>query len=194
MTVIKYDGMKHGGGFQGYRVVRTIGSEADYRQRYFSYRYYGYKDAKKLAYSLDEKWKKEAARTIRRERVSHICQYGENPRPNIIVVGFRADIEVSQKEGLYEWKTYFTPGFYVQNPGYGKSAAFFRIRKLGYQQAFEKAAEKYRQIHRLPPRSFRSLLEKVPDQAVFVQYLLRKVRRNGHKLSKKALIQALNHI
>lgn len=49
MTVIKYDGMKHGGGFQGYRVVRTIGSEADYRQRYFAYSYYGYKDAKNLA-------------------------------------------------------------------------------------------------------------------------------------------------
>ena len=194
MTVIRYDGTKHPAGFQGFRVVRTIGTEADYRQRYFAYSYYGYRDAEKLAYALDEKWEKEAARTIRRERVSHSCQSGENPQPNIIVKGFRADIEVSQKKNLYEWKTYFTPGFYVQNPGYGKSAAFFRIRKWGYQPAFKKAAEKYCKIHQLPPRSYRSLLEKLPDQEVFTQYLLRKIRKNGHKLSKKTLIKALNYV
>jgi len=56
MAVIEYKEGQHGGGFVGFRVARTIGSNKDYRQKYFSIKKYADK-AFDLANDMDAKWK-----------------------------------------------------------------------------------------------------------------------------------------
>jgi len=191
MSVIYYKEGEHGGGFEGFRVARTIGGDANYRQRYFSLNRYSYAEANKLANTLDEKWKKETTAALNNKRILSVSKKNENASPHIIVEGFRAAILVERKKRAGETRTYYSPGFYVKKPGYGQSNIFFRVRKHGYQGAYIEAAKKYSDIHGLSANVRLALIAKKPNRSLFTNYLLQKLTEKECKLTKKTLNEML---
>ena len=191
MAVIEYKEYEHDGGFVGFRTVRTIGTEKDYRQKYFSLQDYTYTTAKRLAHELDEKWKREAEKVIK-SKAKDIYKPRTKKDLHIIAEGFRAYIEVDKKIRAGELRTYYSPCFLVKVPGAGKGDLSFRPRKLGYQGAYVKAVKKYCEIHKLSSGDKLALLAKQPDKSLFTAHLLNKLRKRGYKLSKKALLEMLD--
>jgi len=191
MAVIEYKEYEHDGGFVGFRTVRTIGTESDYRQKYFSLQDYSYTAAKRLAQELDKRWKLEAERHVK-SKAKNIYKQRDKKKSHIIADGFRAYIEAHTKIRAGEPRTYFSPVFLIKIPGVGKGDLSFRIHKLGYQAAFVKAAKKYSEIHKLSPSNRLALIAKQPEITLFTEHLLKNLRKRGHKLSKQALLEILN--
>ena len=191
MAVIEYKEGEHGGGFIGFRVARTIGTASDYRQEYFSLSDYPRAEARSLANELEDVWKQEA-REVLQSKTRNIYMSRPKAGVHIIADGFRASIGIERKVRGGELRTYFVPCFLVKMPGYGKSNITYRIRKLGYKSAYVKAAKKYGDIHNLSTNDRLALIAKEPNKGVFTDYLLKKIRGNGHKLSKKDLLSMLD--
>ena len=192
MAVIEYKEYEHDGGFVGFRAVRTIGKESDYRQKYFSLQDYTHEQAKKLAYEQDEKWKKEAAEVVK-ARAKDIYKVRTKKDLHIFAEGFRAYIETDKKFRAGEIRTYYSPCYMVKIPGAGKSDITFRIRKHGFEGAYKEAVKKYCEIHHLSRKDKSALLKKQPDKTLFTDNLLGRLRKRGHKLSKKVLTEILEH-
>jgi len=190
MAVIEYKEYEHDGGFVGFRTVRTIGKEADYRQKYFSLQDYSYNEAKELAYELDAKWKREAEKVVK-AKAKDIYKPRTKKDLHIIAEGFRAFIETDRKFRAGEYKTYYTPCFMVKKPGAGLGDITFRIRRYGYEEAYNEAVKKYCQIHKISRKDKAALLEKMPEKSLFTTHLLNRLRRNGHKLTKKSVLELL---
>jgi hypothetical protein len=113
-------------------------------------------------------------------------------KPSVIVTGLRAGIAIDHKIRAGESRTYFTPGFYVDSPGYGSSSAFFRIRKHGYKGAYIRAVKKYACIHKISGNGKLALFAKIPDKSVFTDYLINRIRHEQGMLSKKELNKKLD--
>ncbi len=190
MSVKEYKQFDHGGGFVGFRVSRTIGSNSDYRQAYFSTNKYRLREAKKMAYELDRKWEAEANEIKAKARREFRKKKGAGK--HIITDGLRAYISVDKKIRASEARTYFCPCFMVKKPGQGQADITFRIQKHGFHGAYVKAAREYCRIHGLSKNENLSLIALMPDRSLFTDYLLRNLRKRGHKLSKKALLEKLD--
>lgn len=186
MGVIKYDEGEHGGGFIGFRVSRTVGINTDYRNRYFTEKKHGWPEAERLAGLQDKKWEKQALEFRRSSRLLEVIKTPKNPAPNIIVSGFRAVIEVDKKTRAGELRTYFSPGFTITGLS-AKTTEFFRIKRLGYQGAYIKAAKKYCDLHNIPTNARLSLIAKKPDKEIFTGFLRQRAISNGHRLTLKTL-------
>ncbi len=190
MAVIEYKAGEHGGGFVGFRVARTIGVESDYRQEYFSLSDYSRAEARRLANELEASWKQEAQDVIKSKR-KNINTPRSKSDGHIIADGFRAGIGIERKVRSGVLRTYFVPCFWVKIPGVGKSNMTFRIRKYGFKSAYIKAATKYGEIHQLSTNDRLALIAREPEKELFTGSILRKLRKNGHKLTKKALLEML---
>lgn len=164
MAVIYYGEGTHDAGFVGFRVARTVGVADDYRQEYFSLREYSYATAHRLAYSLDRKWEAEAEEVKRQNKT---CKRRRNSGPNIIAEGLRAYISIENRSRMGVKRTYFAPCFLVTKPGYGNGDIVFRISTHGYAEAYEKAVEKYCEIHDLTDEQYVELLDRMPSTEVF---------------------------
>jgi len=191
MGIIRYAIHEHGAGFIGYRVTRTLGSNKDYRQRYFSEKKLGWKEALRQAELQDEKWAKEARIRRRSKRIHEINGTQKTTSKNIIVTGFRAVILIENRFRTGEFRTYFAPAFEVRRVGTMEIPIIFRIRKLGYRGAYIKATEKYSELQGLSARSRLALIAKMPDRELFRGFLRRRLARNGHRLTIKALNELL---
>jgi len=190
MGILRYAVGHHAGGFIGYRVTRTIGSNKDHRTRYFSEKKLGWKEALRQAELQDEKWAKAALLKRRSMRVIAVNESKKTGSKSIIVDGFRAIIEVDRAFRAGEYRTYFSPGFQVWGLS-TKIPFFFRIKKLGYRCAYIKAAEKYSDIHELSANSRLALVAKMPDRSLFTGFLRKRLASNGHRLTIKALNELL---
>lgn len=187
MAVIYYGEGTHDAGFVGFRVARTVGVADDYRQEYFSLREYSYATAHRLAYSLDRKWEAEAEEVKRRNKT---CRR-RNARQNVIVNGLRAYINIENRTRKGVRKTYFTPCFLVKKPGYGNGDISFRTAVHGYRKAFEKAVDKYCELHDLTDEQRNNLLGCMPGKEVFTEYLFNTILLRGHQIRKEELITKL---
>ncbi|WP_439953231.1 hypothetical protein, partial [Escherichia coli] len=81
-------------------------------------------------------------------------------------------------------RTYFAPCFLVTKPGYGNGDIAFRISTHGYAEAYEKAVEKYCEIHDLTDEQYVELLDRMPSTEVFTGYLLNALLMRGHRATK----------
>lgn len=88
-------------------------------------------------------------------------------------------------------KVYFSPDFIVSTPGYGNGAKVFRIKKLGYEKAWNNAVVHYCKLHGYDADTRQNLLDSCPDISIFTGPLLKNLRKRGYKLSKKELDQML---
>ncbi len=188
MTVIFYDDGEHNAGFVGFRAVRTVGRDNDYRQAYFSLNIYSYAEAHKLAHALDRKWEAEAAKVKLADRVR---KRRASAGPNIIATGFRATILVENKIRGGVKRTYFAPSFVVGNPGYGKGETVYRVSNLGYEKSFNLALAKYCEIHNLPDTDYSDLLEQMPCETIFSEYLLGLLHDRGYSISRDEVLEKL---
>jgi len=193
MSVIKYKIGEHGSGFVGYRVARTIGDNADYRQKYFSFKYYGEDAAKKLAYSLDKRWQSEAIKVRRYKELLYGLRLNDDERrPHVIAKGLRGSILVERKYREGRMKTYFAPGFHAAPRGHGRSERFFRIGKWGFKGAYIKAVAFYAKARQLNAADTLALVARQPEKTLFTEYLLPQCQDRGHDLSKQHLAEVLN--
>lgn len=184
MAVMYYAEGEHDAGFIGFRVATTISTD-DYRQAYFSINEYSHQTAEFLANRLHDKWK---AAMVKLENKT--TKLRKNSGPHIISQGIRAEINVERKM-RGELRTYFTPCFAVKVPGYGKSDLIFRTAKLGYVQAFEKAVEKYCDLHDLSDTQYVELLTRIPEVSIFTEYLL-NITKQRHDITKEDILSKLN--
>lgn len=188
MTVIFYDHGQHDTGFVGFRVARTIGTNGEYRQKYFSLNKYSYGKAARLAHDLNDKWEAEAS------AVKHIAKLAQRRRswgPNVIVNGLRAVISVERKIRGGQKRAYFSASFNVKKIGCGKGDIAFRTSVHGYEGAFELAVIKYSEIHSLSDTERLELLSKIPSPTVFTGYLLDRLHSNGHQVSAPEIADRL---
>lgn len=188
MAVIYYGEGTHDAGFVGFRVARTVGVADDYRQEYFSLREYSYATTHRLAYSLDRKWEAEAEEVKRQNKT---CKRRRNSGPNIIAEGLRAYISIENRSRMGVKRTYFAPCFLVTKPGYGNGDIVFRISTHGYAEAYEKAVEKYCEIHDLTDEQYVELLDRMPSTEVFTGYLLNALLIRGHRATKAEILSKL---
>lgn len=188
MAVIFYDEGEHAAGFIGFRVATTIGSDDEYRQKYYSLNNYSYAAAEKLAHAQDAIWRAEAEEI---NRFNKLHQRKKHWGKNIIVEGLRAYIGVESKVRKGEKKWYFYPIFLVTKPGYGKGDISYRTSVHGYKKAYQLAVTEYCRIHDLKTADRKRLLEMIPCETIFSEYLLEKVKERGHKICKPALLDKL---
>jgi hypothetical protein len=191
MGILKYAVGHHGGGFIGYRVTRTIGSNNDYRQRYFSEKKLGWKEALRQAELQDEEWFKEAKIIRRSKPILELKGTQKTTSKNIIVSGFRAIIITDNRFRRGEFRTYFSPAFEVRKLGTTEMPLYFPIKKLGFRGAYIKAAKKYNELQGLSANSHLALVAKMPDRELFRGFLRQRLVRNGHRLTLKEIDKLL---
>ncbi len=88
-------------------------------------------------------------------------------------------------------RTYFAPCFLVTKPCYGNGDIVFRISTHGYAEAYEKAVEKYCEIHDLTDEQYVELLDRMPSTEVFTGYLLNALLIRGHRATKAEILSKL---
>ncbi|WP_387489121.1 hypothetical protein [Photorhabdus sp. RM96S] len=153
-------------------------------------REYSYATAHRLAYSLDRKWEAEAEYVKRQNKT---CKLRRNSGPNIIAEGLRAYISIENRSRMGVKRTYFTPCFLVTKPGYGNGDIAFRISTHGYAEAYEKAVEKYCEIHDLTNEQYVELLDRMPSKDVFTGYLLNALLMRGHIATQEEILSKLSY-
>ena len=184
MAIIEYKTGEHPGGFVGFRVVRTLGSQSLYRQKYFSVNQLTYKEAERLAEQQDKDWSKRAEALKSAQVVRH---RRKNAGRHIIAQGLRASILIDKRVRAGELRTYYSPAFLVKKPGRNQSDVSFRIKKLGYRKAYIEAVNQYAEIHQLESGQRLALASRLPDRSLFTDYLQPKLKQCGHKLTKAVL-------
>lgn len=188
MAVMFYDKGDHPAGFIGFRVVRTVGTEEDYRQKYYGLSEYSYQRAESLAHKQDEAWALEAEAVLKDARINKIRGPGGS---HIIANGLRAAYLVENKDRGGEVRTYINPAFLVKIPGHGKSDKAFRIGKAGYRQAYAKAVVFFCKTHDYDNQMRKELLDKIPPPSVFLDDLAQNLRENGHEVDMYELYDKL---
>jgi len=191
MAIIEYKLGEHQSGFVGFRVARTIGDQADYRQEYFALSEYTRADARRFAKELDREWELEAKEVLKSKK-KNIYTDSLKYKKNVFAIGLRASIEVEHKFRGGEERAYFAPCFLVKKPGIGKSCITYRIRKLGFDTAYTNAVEKYCELHELDRKDKAVLLSRRPERSLFTNTLLKDLRARGYKLNKKNLDELMS--
>lgn len=188
MAVMFYDKGDHPAGFIGFRVVRTVGSEDDYRQKYYGLTEYSYSRAESLAHKQDQEWALEAEAVLKAARLSKIRGPGGE---HIIANGLRAAFLVERKERGGEIRTYINPAFMVKTQGYGNRDKAFRIGNTGYRQAYSKAVTFFCSLHDYDDEVRKDLLKRIPEPSVFLGNLADNLRDNGHDVDMHDLYDKL---
>ena len=180
MAVLYYAEGDHDSGFIGFRVATSIGTEDDYRQKYFSLNEYGgYDAAKQAAHELNDRWRAQARETI---RANKIFKLDRDAGPNQICRGLRGAIVLSKKDsGNDDRHYYYQPAFKVSGYTARLPEKAFRMSLYGYEQAFEQAVIWFCGIHRLDKWQQLALMEMIPDRSLFTGYLYNSLLLNGHK-------------
>jgi hypothetical protein len=145
MAEIFYDEGEHPAGFVGFRVATTLGLASELRQAYYSLSEYNYSKAVLLAHRQNDKWREEAEINKRAARLASPTKKVSAGR---IVTGLQVGFSV-EKGRKAHYGTYITPGFFVQNLGYGKGDKLFRISVMGFDNAYREAVHYYAKIHNL---------------------------------------------
>lgn len=180
MAVIEYKQGSHPQGLIGFRVARTLGSDKERKEYFFSTSVYG-ADAEQLAKEKDA----ELAEIAKRNRAKNALKRKSNYQ---FATGFCAKILVERKTRGGELRTYFSPAFSVSHNGVEKA---FRIPKWGYHAAWSKAVSYFVDTRKLDGNESLSLIARKPEMSVFTGLLLTRLRARGHKLSKRALLDLL---
>ena len=181
MAVIEYKEGEHPQGLIGFRVARTLGSDKERKEYFFSASVYGAR-AQQLARTKDQELASIAAENRRQNALKRKSDYQ-------FATGFCAKLLVERKVRGGELRTYFCPAFCVSDSGRDRS---FRIPKWGYQNAWSKAVSHFIETRGLDGNEALSLLARKPDKNIFTGTLLSRIRKRGHKLSKKALLDMLD--
>lgn len=180
MAVIEYKEGQHPQGLIGFRVARTLGSDKKRKEYFFSISVYG-KDSENLARQKDA----ELAEIAKQNRAKNALKRKSAYQ---FATGFCAKILVERKTRGGELRTYFSPAFSVTHNGVEKA---FRIPKWGFHTAWSKAVSYYSETRNLDGNESLSLLARKPEISLFTGTLLTKARARGHKLTKRALMEAL---
>lgn len=180
MAVIEYKEGDHPQGLVGFRVARTLGSDKERKEFFFSTSVYG-KDAERLAREKDA----ELAEIAKQNRAKNALKRKSSYQ---FATGFCAKILVERKTRGGELRSYFSPAFSVTHNGVEKA---FRIPKWGFNTAWSKAVAYFVETRNLDGNESLSLLARKPEKRLFTGTLLTKVRARGHKLNKKMLLEAL---
>lgn len=181
MAVIEYKKGEHPQGLIGYRVARTLGSDSQRKEYFFSTSVHGSK-AEELARAKDRELAELAQKNRRLNSLKRKSPYQ-------FATGFCAKILVERKVRGGETRTYFCPAFCVSHDGRDKA---FRIPKLGFSGAWGKAVNYFAESRGLNGNEALSLLARKPDKSVFTGTLLQKTQSRGHKLTPKRLKDMLD--
>ena len=181
MAVLEYKEGDHPGGFVGFRAVRTVGCDNDYRQLYFSLKEYSYTRAKALAEQFENEWAKEAADVLREKRLN-----GQMLRSqNTIATGLRGYINAEKRTRAGQSRRWYTPVFLVRaEKGRDK---VFNIYTLGYQAAWEQAVDAYADYYELPDLDKLRLLAKRPPKTFFTETLYSGLSKRGHHIPQSVI-------
>lgn len=191
MAVIEYKAGQHPLGLVGFRVACTLGSDKRRRERFISIKSRGYDKAKQKAEQLNREFQQEAEEYKRQQRhKSRSKRAIENKA--IIVDGLRANIHVAIDKRCAKPTTRFTPCFLVTTPKRGTADTIIRISKHGYQNAYIKAVMLFCERYDVPEENALSLMAKIPNRDIFTGFLLKRVKSNGHKLTRKQLLAMLD--
>lgn len=201
MSVRFYEKGEHPAGFVGFRVARTIGTDSNYRQKYFSLNAYEKREAERLAHELDSQWLAESESYLREQKIWSLSKPGN--------VGRIADgLYLSLKYGLAKANRYLDPCVVVGSAVYGEGDTRFSIPHLGYAEAFTQAVDLYVEQYQLTPNEREELLSRQPAIEVFTNCLGERVQKHFPKwkdeLSRKLSLklsdintkagQKLNHV
>ena len=181
MAIIEYKEGKHPQGLIGFRVARTLGSDKDRKEFFFSTSIYGEK-----AYQLAKEKDKELAEIARKNRRKNALKRKSNYQ---FATGFCAKILTERKTRGGELRTYFCPAFCVTHDGKDQT---FRIPKWSYAGAWSKAVSFFAETRGLDGNEALSLLARKPEKSIFTGALLKRVTKRGHKLTSKKLKEMLD--
>lgn len=181
MAVIEYKQGDHPQGLIGFRVARTLGSDKERKEFFFSRSVYGDK-AHELALQKDQELKELAQQNKRQNALKRKSNYQ-------FATGFCAKILVERKTRGGELRTYFCPAFCVSHEGKDRA---FRIPKWGYAGAWSKAVSFFAETRHLDGNEALSLLARKPEKSIFSGRLLKRVTERGHKLTAKKLREMLD--
>jgi len=181
MAVIEYKQGEHPQGLVGFRVARTLGSDKDRKEFFFSISIHGDR-AHQLAEEKDQELAKIALGNRRQNSLKRKSNYQ-------FATGFCAKILVERKTRGGELRTYFCPAFCVSHNGKDRA---FRIPKWSYQGAWAKAVSFFVETRELDGNEALSLLARKPEKSVFTGALLKRVTQRGHKLTSKKLKEMLD--
>lgn len=181
MAIIEYKEGEHPQGLIGFRVARTLGSDANRKEFFFSTSVHGDK-----AYQLAKEKEQELAAIALDNRRKNALKRKSNYQ---FATGFCAKILVERKTRGGELRTYFCPAFCVSYDGKDRA---FRIPKWSYAGAWAKAVSFFVETRDLDGNEALSLLARKPDKSIFTGNLLKRVTRRGHKLTGKKLKEMLD--
>lgn len=180
MAVIEYKEGEHPQGLVGFRVARTLGSDKNRKEFFFSLSIHGEK-AQTLAAQKDQELKLLAEKNKRSNALKSKSNYQ-------FATGFCAKILIERKTRGGELRTYFCPAFCVSNQGKDRA---FRVSKWGYAGAWSKAVAFFAETRNLDGNEALSLLARKPEKTVFTGRLLKRVTERGHKLTARKLKEML---
>ncbi len=180
MAVIEYKKGEHPQGLIGFRVARTLGSNDQRKEFFFSKSVYG-DDASRLAHEKDSDLEKIAIQNRAKNAL-------KQRSPHQFATGFCAKILIEKKVRGGELRTYYSPAFSVTYKGTEKA---FRIPKWGFNTAWSKAVSHYAESRQLDGNESLSLLARKPEMSIFTGVLIKRVRAHGHQITKKQLMNLL---
>jgi hypothetical protein len=167
MAVIFYAEGEHPSGFVGYRVATTLGTQQEFRQKYFSLSEYAAATAERLAHELEAQWREQAADEV---RLNRLRRSKKSAGPGGLITGLRAYIRVGQGKAAHH-TGYVSPMFVVQMPGHGVGEKRYSIRKLGFDAAFTQAVEFYALVNGLTEAEKTSVMQLKPARELFTDTL-----------------------
>lgn len=187
MAVIFYGEGEHPSGFVGYRVATTLGTQQEFRQKYFSLGEHAAATAERLAHELDAQWREQAENEVRLNRLS---RSKGNAGPGGLITGFRAYIRVGRGKAAHH-TGFVSPVFVVQKPGHGVGERMFSIRKLGYDEAFSQAADYYALVNGLSEAELAAVRRLKPERKLFTETLRLGLVDRGVMMSEPAMRELL---
>ena len=180
MSVYYYKHGEHPAGFVGFRVATSVGGK--YRQRYFSLNRYEYHEAKRLAYELDRKWKKDIEFEQHKKAVSPVAKRRVS---NAIADGFLLQVIRVKKFREGRWKRHYSFYFSVSTKGYKCSRARIGFSKQqSYYQARRRAFEAYCKLRGLSPLEAKVLKRYLPTKKRAVEILYEIAKKRGYEIDR----------
>jgi hypothetical protein len=188
MAVLFYDEGDHPAGFVGFRVATTLGLATELKQTYYSLSDYSYSKAYLLAHKQNNEWREQAEIN---KRVARLEGPSAKASAGSIIKGLRAGFRVERGRKAH-YGTYITPGFFVQNLGYGNGDKLFRITMLGFDKAYRDAVLYYASIHKLSAEEMLNLEARRPDESLFTNELLAELVLKGYLVIKSEIQEKMS--
>lgn len=192
MAVIKYARGEHPGGFIGYRVATTVGSDGDYRQRYYSLDRYGSK-AKVLAYRQDRQWRAQAERLKSNRRVNNPThQFTQRGITGITGMTIQNTYYMPKNGGRVSIYPKILIG-YPDQDGVRRAKAYGIRANGGLEKAWLKACRFYKSVYTVRPRDYTRIRRSVPCIDDVVTYLLSRAREAGYVVRRSDIKLGLSY-